>query len=543
MKKLNIRAASKGTVLVLLASFISVMVQVPAPQASATTALTYDFSLSSTSSIVVLGDLASRSKGQQLTKSGTAAPYTYTGIDARSSASYTYQSRANYTGVQLFESDERVATPNPTSGTFSVADNISHEGKTTLRLTSNGNIAPNASPATSYGSFFGPEIYTEPFDATAGQSINFSWWAQGGSDHYEFYGFLVKIGSSPCAGNVSLGTIADSSIMAYGRGNSSNAWTSVAHSVPENACYRVRFVNGSYDASGGLALGAQFYVADFQFGNTQTLTFDTQDRYVGQSFTPVTSNASGATITLASSTTGVCTVSGSTVTAVATGSCTITANSDSVGGFAAAQTTVGTFNVIEGSPPSTPVRTEIPAPRIPVFQNQNLWVALPGQDLQLQGTRLNCTSNIEINDRPTGFSHTRLQNGLDQLTINIPSNLPQGRHKVEMDTCDGYVTYENLLFVPKPPVVFEAVSRNALERMLVLARLQGFTALHYGEYNHAECIVNASVPSLQTAAREMFRSACRIATMFLTGSAGSTSELRKTHKPANVWLRVTLSNK
>jgi len=195
-----------------------------------------------------------------------------------------------------------------------------------------------------------------------------------------------------------------------------------------------------------------------------------------------------------------------------------------------------------GSSSTTPV---FRAPRTPSFDQFASGPAFvkPGENLILSGSRLDCTKNVQINSQSTTFTYGTSVNGAGQLSIAIPQNLKPGPYSMSMDSCDGQVTFENLLVVPKPPVVFEAVSRNALDRMLVLARLQGFTALHFREYNHAECIVNASVPSLQTAAREMFRGACRIATMFLTGSAGSTSELRNTHKPANVWLRVTLSNK
>jgi mono/diheme cytochrome c family protein len=57
------------------------------------------------------------------------------------------------------------------------------------------------------------------------------------------------------------------------------------------------------------------------------------------------SSSSGLSVTLASSTTGVCTVSGSAMTLVSTGSCTITANQAGNTGYAAAAAIARTFTV------------------------------------------------------------------------------------------------------------------------------------------------------------------------------------------------------
>lgn len=186
-----------------------------------------------------------------------------------------------------------------------------------------------------------------------------------------------------------------------------------------------------------------------------------------------------------------------------------------------------------------------PSPRIPTFDAFAAGPAFvtPGQDLTLTGSRLFCTTYVQINSQPTTYSYGTMPGGFSQLTIAIPADLKPGPHSMSMDSCGGPVTFDGLLVVPKEPAVFEAVSRNGLERMLLLARLQTFVLVNRLDYNHAHCIVNASVPALQTAAKEMLRDTCKIASGLLSGSKGSTSELRNTHKPANLWVRVTLSNK
>ena len=194
---------------------------------------------------------------------------------------------------------------------------------------------------------------------------------------------------------------------------------------------------------------------------------------------------------------------------------------------------------------ATPSQPSTPAPRIPTFDAfaTGPVTATPGQNLVLTGSRLDCTTFVEINSQPTNFSYGNLPSGLSQLTIGVPSNLKPGPHSMRMDSCGGPITFENLLVVPKPPAVFEAVARNSIERMLIVVQVQSFAIMNRLDYNHLECIVNASAKHLQTAARQLLGNVCKMANTFVVASKGSTSELRNTHKPENIWVRVTLSNK
>ena len=84
---------------------------------------------------------------------------------------------------------------------------------------------------------------------------------------------------------------------------------------------------------------------------SQTITFGTQS---GQSFgtAPFSISAtatSGLTVTFASNSTGICTVSGSTVTLVAIGTCSITASQAGNANYAAATPVTQTFSVTQGT--------------------------------------------------------------------------------------------------------------------------------------------------------------------------------------------------
>lgn len=318
---------------------------------------------------VVLGALASRSQRNVIVKSGSAAPYTYTGTDSTTGESYQYKSDQNYSGVRLRESDERPGTnSSPNMSTYTTATNQTFQGKTgVLRMVNSGNIASTPTGGSSrntkdgivtYGSAFGPQVYSKPFWGTAAQAVDFSWWASGSGDEYEIYAYLVKltgIAEAQCtaaAQSSNFGTNADHTILAYGRGKTSTAWTLASNSLPETSCYRVRFVHGTYDASGGLAVGATFYVADFQLGLAQVLDFTQPSDYIksatAQTFTAsITSNAAGATISLASTTTAKCTVSGLTVTVIAnaTGTCTLRADSAAVGSYGSAASVFRSFTI------------------------------------------------------------------------------------------------------------------------------------------------------------------------------------------------------
>ena len=120
---------------------------------------------------VTLGSLASRTQCTALGKQGLG-PYTMTGTDATSNSSYSYVTDKNYTQTaQLYEGQE--ATTQYLS--YSTSTGQTYSGRSgVIRLVSSGQITygNTCSNHETYGSAFGPEIWTQPFPATA-----ITWWS------------------------------------------------------------------------------------------------------------------------------------------------------------------------------------------------------------------------------------------------------------------------------------------------------------------------------------------------------------------------------
>jgi hypothetical protein len=307
---------------------------------------------------VGLGALASRTQCGPLTKQGVG-PFTMSGTDARSGAPYSYTTNGSYTNAQqLREADETSTTISYTSATNQSI--LSRTG--ILELSSSGTISFNNSCSFGgsnvgvYGSAFGPQVWTQAFQATAGQALSFDWAAQGGGDDYEVYAFLVGVANSS-----DYGSEATTSVLAYGRGRSAS-WTTSTGLIPSSGWYRFRFVNGSYDASGGYVLGAKMYIDPrVLVGEANNVSFGSlSDRVtssVDQAFSISATTTSNGVVSFTSTTTGRCTVgasslsggvSSATVTILRsqTGLCTISADSASTGEFATAATVTRSFTIL-----------------------------------------------------------------------------------------------------------------------------------------------------------------------------------------------------
>ena len=310
---------------------------------------------------VTLGSLASRTQCTVLSKQGLG-PYTMTGTDATSGSSYSYVTDKNYTQTaQLYEGQE-----SPTQAlSYTTSTGQTYDGRSgVISLSSQGQLSygNTCNNHSTYGSAFGPEIWSEPFPATANQSISFDWAAAGGWDDYEAYGYLVRVSAS---GNTyDYGSSATSTLVAYGRGQN-QSWVTSTGIVPSTGYYRFRFVNGSYDATGGQVLGAAMYIdSAISVASANTITFaqpaDIVTSSSNQTFTVSATATSGLSVTFTSSTTGKCTVGSSTdsggtstatvtVLASQTGTCTISANSSSNNSYVAAATVSQSFTLLAGS--------------------------------------------------------------------------------------------------------------------------------------------------------------------------------------------------
>lgn len=102
--------------------------------------------------------------------------------------------------------------------------------------------------AQGYGIVHGPYVVSNTAVAiAAGESVSFDWKAQGGGDWYDVYAYLLNVDNG-------------STVELLNATGSSTNWTTATKTVPTAGNYKFVFVSGTYDASGGRALGARLFV-------------------------------------------------------------------------------------------------------------------------------------------------------------------------------------------------------------------------------------------------------------------------------------------
>jgi VCBS repeat-containing protein len=100
----------------------------------------------------------------------------------------------------------------------------------------------------------GPYIYSNgTVSLSAGDTVSFSWQAQGGGDAYDVYGYLVEVDTN------NIVTILDETGSSY---NASTSWATETVTLTTAGQYRFVFVSGTYDYTGGQAAGAQLFIDD-----------------------------------------------------------------------------------------------------------------------------------------------------------------------------------------------------------------------------------------------------------------------------------------
>jgi len=321
------------------------------------------FEATAPATVILPAGLATRSAGGNLVKSGSG-PYTMSGTDSGGNA-YSFETDCNYGSApqtsgcssnlapNLKESDQRTGTitTNRTIGNYT--DSASVTVANAVSLTSTGGIdGPN--PGT-FGSIFGPEVYTESFSASAGQNIAFRYSALGTGDEYEIYAFLVEVSDDDYADGVH-------TLVAHARGKNQR-WKTIAGVVPTTGTYRFRFVNGTYDGSGGLAVGSNMYIDPaIWLGEANAIAMDTPaDKVKGdadQSFPISAKPTSAGPVFFSTDPTSRCTVGAATrdnegrshasVTIKSSGTagqCTIFASSNQFGPYVPAPQIFRNFNV------------------------------------------------------------------------------------------------------------------------------------------------------------------------------------------------------
>jgi hypothetical protein len=115
------------------------------------------------------------------------------------------------------------------------------EGSSALQLVSAGTSTGDCDV------IHGPAVYSDPFQASAGDHIYFDWAAKNGGDWYDVFGYLYNQDTGTQT------TVIDS----YG---DTQNWTTKDTTIPADGHYQFVFVSGTYDMSCGRATGASLYI-------------------------------------------------------------------------------------------------------------------------------------------------------------------------------------------------------------------------------------------------------------------------------------------
>ncbi|NCB43137.1 MAG: S-layer homology domain-containing protein [Clostridia bacterium] len=198
-----------------------------------------------------------RSLGRSLTFSasplGSPLPYTVNGLG------YSYQTDFDYStgdSAWYYESVERIQDP-PNLRTTVMIDTIGSGDSRSLKLSSTGQVVSGNGTPQKYGSTFGPVVRSAEFSAKAGETLSLDWKAQYNGDHYEVYGYIKNTTSGVYT------------LLFYGRGQEISSWVTSTSTIPGDGTYQFVFINGTYDKTGGYAVGSELWIDNINvYGDT-----------------------------------------------------------------------------------------------------------------------------------------------------------------------------------------------------------------------------------------------------------------------------------
>jgi len=154
--------------------------------------------------------------------------------------------------------------------------------------------------SVSFGVVRGPYVVCDnALEIAVGDKVYFHWKAEGGTDDFDVFGYLIE--QNPVTpGNCRSIVLLDSSSPMYG--SKDTLWERVEHTVKpgENGIYKFVFVCGTYDKTGGRAVGAILYLDNI---NIIKATPPTTTTTTAASTTTTTTTAASTTTTAASTTT------------------------------------------------------------------------------------------------------------------------------------------------------------------------------------------------------------------------------------------------
>ena len=184
-----------------------------------------------------------------------------------------YRGRVDFGST--FTTANGITVPTPTDAEMAIPANGNGPGNddgalssgdianSTTAAVSNGQLVLNTGSIQSvdgYAIAHGPAVVSDAFAADAGDVFKFDYSASANSDDFHVAGYLVNT--------------ADNSITMALNDTGRTASGTASVSVSASGTYRFVFVNGTYDASGGRALGAGMTVDNIRSEDPYTITSD-----------------------------------------------------------------------------------------------------------------------------------------------------------------------------------------------------------------------------------------------------------------------------
>ncbi len=138
-------------------------------------------------------------------------------------------------------------------------DTDSDGGSYSLQLTySGGNVSEG------YGVVHGPSVASnDSVSLGKGDEVSFKWKASGGSDAYDVFGYIL---------NVDTGETQAILNETGANGSASTNWATASVTANKAGNYKFIFIGGSWDASGGRALGANLYIDGISTNSKKTFS-------------------------------------------------------------------------------------------------------------------------------------------------------------------------------------------------------------------------------------------------------------------------------
>ena len=171
-----------------------------------------------------------------------------------------------------------VQDPNNFNAQATISTGTGVDGTKALYLTSSGGIkagdqlSPSGFKVDGYGSIHGPYATSTVISVENGDSISLDFKAVGSGDDYEVFGLLRRVDVNGDFVSDDPNDATKNVILFAERGEDTGGFVRVDKTGLSSGEYRFQFVGGTYDGTGGYAVGSNLYVDNIRLIPSQQVT-------------------------------------------------------------------------------------------------------------------------------------------------------------------------------------------------------------------------------------------------------------------------------